>query len=254
MIKKILKRVMYILLCTCITTQLIACGLMASPNIREEDENLVAEYAAGVLLKYSAKERGGFAELKPEKVSEEPEENIPDNSEPEVAEVISSEPEEPDTEAETVVSSVTDMSMVTKGSSIADAIGIPGFDINYTGYEVADVYPPNRENALSFSMQAAAGKKLLVVHFDVLNQTNEDKMCDVLGCNVKFRVLINEEQRINEQMTILLNDLKSYSDTIPAGNKVDTVLVFEIDDNISESINSLALISVTADGESKFEL
>ena len=71
---------------------------------------------------------------------------------------------------------------------------------------------------------------------------------------IKFRILINEKDRVNEQMTILLNDLKSFSDTIPAGQTVDTVLVFEVDNDVAGSISSLALIVVNSQGESQFLL
>ena len=103
-------------------------------------------------------------------------------------------------------------------------------------------------------MQAAPGKKLIVLHFDVMNPGSADAECNVLDCNVKFRILVNETNRINEQMTILLNDLKSYKDTIGAGQTRDTVLVFEADTSVAESIGSLSLIVVSGSGESAFTL
>ena len=140
------------------------------------------------------------------------------------------------------------------GNNLAAAIGVDGFDITYQGYETVDVYPESSGDDLSFSMQSTPGHKLLVVHLDVMNNDPQEKQCDVLSCNVKFRVLINETQRVNEQMTILLNDLKSYNETVPANSSVDTVLVFEVEDQVAENINSLSLVAVTAAGESTFSL
>ena len=103
-------------------------------------------------------------------------------------------------------------------------------------------------------MQSSPGRKLLVVHLDVHNPDAQEKTCDVLSCNVKFRALINGSSRINEQMTILLNDLKSYNEVIPAQGSADTVLVFEIEEQMAENIDNLSLVTVTGAGESTFSL
>ncbi|MCR5603092.1 MAG: hypothetical protein K6G27_05245, partial [Lachnospiraceae bacterium] len=68
------------------------------------------------------------------------------------------------------------------------------------------------------------------------------------------RALINGTTRVNEQMTILLNDLKSYREMIDADSSVDTVLVFEVDSALAEQIGSLSLVVVGAGGESTFSL
>ena len=229
---------------------MIGCG-QTSP-ISEKNEELVAEYAAGVLMRYSASETGQGLQDK---------RNIPDESTEPTTPVVRDEDTKDITDhsGETPVVEAQGVENVGGGvddrpASIAAAIGIPEFDVSYRGYEIADIYPDQKSDSMGFSMQAAAGKELLVAHFDVTNNNAEARDCDVLSYNVKFRILINGEKRVNEQLTILLNDLKSYSESVAAGETKDTVLVFEIDKGESASINSLSLIAVGAAGEESFVL
>ncbi len=237
-------------------SMLSGCGLIESTGLSDEEDELVAEYAAGVIMRYSADKKGGLGDLKP---TPEP---IPWVDPASLAPTETPQEEEGDTEEEVPMEEVEERvddsaqaeSSGFNGHNLAAAIGVDGFDITYQGYETADVYPESTGDDLSFSMQATPGHKLLVVHLDVMNNDPQEKQCDVLSCNVKFRVLINETQRVNEQMTILLNDLKSYNEVIPANSSVDTVLVFEVEDQVAENINNLSLVAVTAAGESTFAL
>lgn len=253
------------IVCTILTavmcSMLGGCGLIESTGLSEEEDELVAEYAAGVIMRYSADKKGGLGDLRPtptlipwvdpasvapeeaEKEGQAEEENSPGDEMP-MEEV---EGREDATVAEPASSG-------TEGRNIASAIGIDGFDVTYKGYETVDMYPESSGDDLSFSMQSTPGHKLLVVHLNVINEEAQDKPCDVLSRNVKFRVLINGTNRVNEQMTILLNDLKSYNETIPGNGSADTVLVFEVEDQVVENIDNLSLVIVTSTGESVFAL
>lgn len=241
-------------------TMIAGCGLIQPTGLNENDEELVAEYAAGVLMRYSADKKGGLGNPKPTSKPVEAPANEVVTPVDEAAETQDESPDIPadDNEPEEV-EKTTDVladaaTAKADGAAICDAIGIRGFEMTYKGYETADIYPKSDGNDLTFSMQAAPGKKLIVLHFDVMNPGSGEAECNVLDCNVKFRILVNDTNRINEQMTILLNDLKSYKDTIGAGQTKDTVLVFEADASVAESIGSLSLIVVNGSGESAFTL
>ena len=239
---------------------LSGCSLVATTGLTENEEELVAEYAAGVLMRYVGDTKGGFGNLKPTPVPivappEEPETVNTDKADEMVP------PMDENTTDDSLFDTETDDIQVPGGTgddikdtAIAEAIGIEGFEVAYTGYEIAEVYPESGEDALSFSMQATEGRKLLVMHFDVKNKTPEDRECNVLDCNVKFRAVINDSTRVNEQMTILLNDLKSYREMIGADESADTVLVFEVESSLAEQIGSLSLAVVRSDGELLFKL
>lgn len=256
------KTLLFGLISAMLCSLLGGCGLFASTGLNDNDEELVAEYAAGVLMRYSADKKGGFGNPKPTPKPTEAPQELPEpeperDNEPD-AEELNDTPKE--NEAGSDVSEVSDNTAVKgpvpalNGAALCDAIGINGFDISYEGYEIADIYPKSDGKDLTFSMQAAPGKKLIILHLDVLNPDSAEKVCSVLDQSVKFRILVNGTERINEQMTILLNDLKSYNETIGAGEKNDTVLVFEADAPVTGNINSLSLIVVGTAGESVFEL
>lgn len=258
---KIRRVTVYLLILAVFCTMLAGCGLIQPTGLNENDEELVAEYAAGVLMRYSADKKGGLGNPKPTpKPTQAPAEEAvapvdePAQTQDEAHDIPVDENEEPKEAEETTDVSANAVTAKADGAAICDAIGIRGFEMTYKGYETADIYPRSDGNDLTFSMQAAPGKKLIVLHFDVMNPGSADAECNVLDCNVKFRILVNETNRINEQMTILLNDLKSYKDTIGAGQTRDTVLVFEADTSVAESIGSLSLIVVSGSGESAFTL
>ena len=256
--KRVKKILAYGLTAVMTASMLTGCGLIETTGLNEEEEELVAEYAAGVLMRYSADKKGGLGDLRPTPTPipwVDPADVVPTEA-PEEPEEEENEPEEVPMEevAGREDDSAGGAGAAFDGRNLASAIGIDGFDITYEGYETADVYPESAGDDLSFSMQSSPGHKLLVVHLNVHNADGQDKLCDVLACNVKFRALINETDRVNEQMTILLNDLKSYNEEIPAGGSADTVLVFEIDDQTAENINKLSLVTVGTAGESVFSL
>lgn len=235
-------------------------NLVLTTGLNDTEEELVAEYAAGVLMRYVGDKRGGFGNLKPTPIPIVAPPVESDYSSTDITGDNGSPIDDNSTDDSMFDADTADASTAGMGgapmapSDIAGAIGVEGFEISYTGYEVAEVYPDAGGDVLSFSMQATEGRKLLVVHLDVKNNASEDRECDVLGCNVKFRVIINNSSRVNEQMTILLNDLKSYREMIGAGQSVDTVLVFEVDSELADQISSLSLAVVGAGGESSFTL
>ncbi|NLG03081.1 MAG: hypothetical protein GX567_04530 [Clostridia bacterium] len=137
----------------------------------------------------------------------------------------------------------------------AEILEIAPLEVSYRSYEVCDIYPnAEASNELVFSMQALPGHKLLVFHYDLSNPTSEDVECNIFDQNFKFRAWLNDSERVNEQTTILLNDLTVYKDLVPAGQTVDTVIVFEIDEDLAANLNSEAIIVKTADAEYTYPL
>ncbi len=256
-------------------TAVLAGSLLSGCNSDEAiilaDENedaqleLVAEYAAGLLMKYDKSHANGLTIAVPQQpVMEDP----VDISSPTPAEIeemseggldptvnVSSDgpqgsAQEPGN-AEETAPAVSD-----GGGSIAEALGIPEFDVTYTGYEAVDVYPEesSNEDVVLFSLTAEEGQKLLILHFDLSNYSGADAECAPINKDVKIRLIINETDRLNQQMTILMNDLKSFDDILAAGETRDTVLVFYLDEEMQDSIESMSLLIIDTEGEHRFEL
>ncbi len=211
-----------VLLCG-LTVALLTAGCGEMPDLTQEETELIAEYAAGVLLKYDRDQVNRLVDIP---ISEE-EEGEPETEEPvEEPEDEQSEPEE--TTAVVDVSQDEDESQPMV-SSVEAYYGIPNVMINYTGYEIADSYPPSAEGEiLVFSMDAAPGKQLLVLKFNAQNLSGEEQRLNMLGYGATFRVSVNGEASKGALATMLVNDMQTYNDVIPAGSALELVSIVEI--------------------------
>ena len=208
-----------VLLCG-LTVALLTAGCGEMPDLTQEETDLIAEYAAGILLKYDKDQVNRLVDIP---IVEEAEEEL----EPEETEEEQTEPE--DEESTAVVDVSQDEETEPTVSSVEQYYGVPNVMITYTGYEVADSYPPSTEEEdLVFSMDASAGKQLLVLKFNAQNLSGEDQNLNMLGYGARFRVSVNGESSKGALATMLVNDMQTYNDVIPAGAAVELVSIVEI--------------------------
>ncbi len=234
-----MKKVRYVLLPILCIMLLGGCNLIPTVQLNEADSVLVAEYAAGLLLKYDGDHENGLMEITDEPIV-----------------VETPEPQQPaltvgDEEADGTA--VRDTSELVAPPELAAAIGIPDFQVSYIDYEICDIYPEQESDELVFSMQAQEGHDLLILHFDLTNPAAETANCDVVTKAPLFRAMINGN-RVNSQTTILLNDLAVYSGMLEANETVDTVLVFEIEESTAANLDTLSLLIVANDGDFTYQL
>ena len=97
-------------------------------------------------------------------------------------------------------------------------------------------------------MDAAEGKKLLVLQFVATNDMPEDRELDMFDANPHFRVAVNDGKPENVLSTMLLDDLAMYKDVVPAQTGVQLILVKEIP---TEEAGSIQTISLTCKNESE---
>lgn len=249
-------------LCVMMTAVLLAmgmcgCAMATQVDLTEEQSKLVAEYAAGLLRKYD-QNTTSLQTFTEETLREEPEEEVVEE-EVQEEEPQEEETSEPDVEelmddyTEPIDDAVPEAPVYEYSDSIADAVGVDGFDIQYTDYEVCDSYPKSEEGSWSISMSARRGRKLVVLHFNITNMQNEEAECDILHAGKSYRLFLNDN-RINEQVTVLLNSLSQYSDTIPAGVSEDTILIFEAPSEEAESIETMDLLIKDANSSDRFKI
>lgn len=235
--KNIIKKLISLFVVVSLSLCLFGCGGL---KITEDESRQIAEYAAGLLLKYDRNYSGAIQDVTlPQEVSvvNEPEEEfeeiveepVPDNPDNNDANI----PDEAQNDSKDEIE-YTDI-------PLAQFIEVSGFDIASTGYELSDEYPYDNDNDLYFSTQAQPGNKLLVVHFNVTNNSGADEKLNLVNKNVKYKIIINGTEVIPNSKSILLNDLEQYLEIVNAGTTADTVLIFEISDEIAGSIGTLDL-------------
>ena len=216
----------------------------AMPELTAEQSDIITEYAAGVLLKYSsnynykiADEEEVLAAMAARQEAAEPETAAETETETDIVQAEgeanqNTSPTEAETETEAEqIQFVADL-------DFAAELGIDGLISRYQSFEICSAYPGDHPG---FSVDAAQGKKLLVMHFDMEGLPEEDVDCNLFDYEIKMRVNINDTGSTSVLSTLIPNDLGTYMDIVPAGEIVDVVAVAEIDDMTAEEIQTLTL-------------
>lgn len=211
-----------------------ACGT-SGPELTEEQNAQIVEYAAGLMLKYDANYHSRLAEG--EEMEEEPEE---ESVEP-VEQPVEDEPTEEEAVGESTEEGAGQEQEEMPDKSIEEFYGLEGIAISYTGYETKDVYPEASGDDMVFAMNASEGCKLIVLNFDVQNTGGQDVNLDMLSKGTKFKISLNEASPKYALTTMLENDLASYIGTIPAGGSENLVLICELPEEEAGSIGTVVL-------------
>ena len=237
---------------TCILCSLImSIGLLLTgcsnpfdhmPDLTEEESALIAEYAAGILIKHD-KFGGKLASDEEIIYADEKEARLKASAEA-FAE-MEKEKQEQQNEAEAGDSNDTEPTAIPEEQApfegIAEFCGVDGFLVSYIGHTVCNSYPEGSEEDRVFAMDATDGNKLLVLNFIAENISGEDAELDMFSKGIRFKIGINGENAKSALSTLLLDDLASYKDIVPAQTGVQVVLVREVTAEEAASINSISL-------------
>lgn len=223
------------------------------PDLTAEQSDMIAEYAAGLLLKYSpnydykivSEEEVAAAKAAEQEELEEETQTQNEADAPSVENIPETE-KAAEGENETKLSEAEAI-LTADEVDFAAELGMDDVVIRYQSFELCDSYP---QDSSGFSVDAAQGKKLLVVHFDIEGAGQEDVDCNLFDWNLKLRMTINETDSAMALSTLLGNDLATYIDTIPAGETVDVVAVAEVDDMTEEEVSALTLRISSNEGSS----
>lgn len=214
------------------------------PDMTEEQSELIAEYAADMLLKYSPRYQYRIADEE-EVASAQTE--METSQEEETTEEAAKQQENVQQETEESIS-VDATTGVEDGSeyNLADFFGMDQFAIRYTACEVTDSYP-KADSGAGFSVTAPQGYNLLVLHFDVVNTGEETAQCDLFDQISKVRVNVNDEGYVQALSTLLTNDLTTYMDDVPVGEVLDTVVAVPVEETDLDEIQTVVMRIETQD-------
>lgn len=215
------------------------------PDMTEEQSELVAEYAADMLLKYSPNyhyriaDEEEVASAEAEMETSQEEETTQEESQP-------SQDLSQTGSGETV--SVGAETSVEDGAEydLAAFFGMDQFSIMYASCEVTDAYP-NAESGVGFSVTAPQGYNLLALHFDVENLGEEAAQCDLFDQISKVSVNVNDAGYVQALSTLLTNDLTTYMEDIPAGEVADAVVVVPVEQTDLDEIQTAVMQITTQD-------
>lgn len=228
------KVISYLLICICCFS---LCGCTPYPSMSDEDLDLVAEYAAGLLLKHSATAQNRLIDveealqvLEEESKKEEPIEEPVDETE--------EKPEDPIQPENPVIDNAEQNEEVPL-APINDAMGVNSLNVQFNGYEIKDSYPDG--SGAFFALDAGAGNKLLVVKLTLTNNTDNSVDINMLEQNVSFKVSLDGSGYKFVLSTMLLDDLSTYVGTLETGSSTQLVLISEWKEEDLANISSPTL-------------
>lgn len=225
----------------CIFCFALLSGCASYPNLTDEEMDLVAEYAAGLLLQHSEKADNRLMKvedallvLESEKQEEAEKPAVEKEEEPEKPqEETPDKPEEPDTP----VTDNTQQEVVS--GPMNEVLGLSNFTLVSNGYEIKDSYPDG--SGAFFALDATDGNKLLVMKYTLSNNGTESTAVDMLSSSSKFRVSLNGNGYKHAMSTMLLDDLSTYVGNIASGATVELVLISEWKEEELSNMSNLTL-------------
>ena len=243
--------------CICLLAVIVfstaLCGCNAKmPDLTQEQTTLISEYATHLLVKHSEiADRNLLDEADLEKgIAREAEEKERKKKADAIAqtylnaEVTKVEGTDTDDEQEMDAG----QSEMVDSRTIAEFMEEDGFMIDYVSYELCESYPSVSGEDFYIAMDATPGNQLCVVKISVSNISGQDCELDMISKKSKFIMSMADGSNVLAQSTMLLDDFASYKGSIAADATEQMVLVFEVDDTITQ-LDSAQLVIKNDSGE-----
>lgn len=229
-----MKKSIGIILTSLFVMMFAGCG-GALPEMSDAEMNAISEYAAITMLKYDANSKSRLVDL-----SQVPEPTVP-APQPEQAQEQPPEPETSSQESEPlVVDHTANGDGNVTADSLEDFLELPdNVKLTYSGYELTQSYQQTGD--LYFALEASAGKQLLVLQFEMQNQSGEAQNIRLIDQNNGYRVTVNGDYTRAALTTMLDNDLSTFIGTVSQGESRQLVLLFEVDPEKTGQIDSLQI-------------
>ncbi|MBE5941416.1 MAG: hypothetical protein E7264_02620 [Lachnospiraceae bacterium] len=231
-------------------------------DLTDEETQLIAEYAAELLLKYDINyvdkiEEGQKKEdeLLSEMMQTTQETTQMPTEEVEESTDVSEEKEEPASEQETTQSDVIDdKPAVQVETDIAKVLGMDDVTITFRDYAIVDKYPATDEQGEFIYLEASQGYQLLVLHFDVKNTTSDIVNLSLIDKEIDYRIVCNDTKAAKPMLTILMNDLGTYEMNVEPDIQEEAVLIFQVSDGMKDILETIDLYVTYNDSESKIQI
>lgn len=237
---------------------LIACGIFVTTgcgqviDLTDEENHLIAEYAAELLLKY---DRNYDTRYNPDELEDTTETMTEADATTEATTEVVSTTEAATTEQDapadgqtTQAQPVTDEAVkedigatVDSDFDIAAFVGESRISVRYAYYMVVDSYPSYDQDGMYIEVQAPEGYKLLVLKFEVENKTNEEQAVDLYNKDVNYNIVVDNSRTTKQMLTILADDLYTYDKTIQASSREEAVLLYTVSDSVANKWTDLKL-------------
>lgn len=107
---------------------------------------------------------------------------------------------------------------------LSEVMGIPGFDMQWTGTEVADDYVDPSGATLATPNK---GYRYVILTVTIRNTTDDTHRCNIAELVPALVLTVNGSERIDASQMLVSTDFATYNADIAAGESVDTKLFFQ---------------------------
>lgn len=236
-----------LIVCSMVILSLFCVGCTKTIELTDEESQLVAEYAAELLLKYDRNYDYKFYEsiedtvITTEEITEATTEVVPEDT-TEDTEEVTTEVQEPDAEDTQEVVDVLDEEVIPAGDfDVAAFAEVENVSIKYNYYMLAESYPSYDHDGMYIEIEAPDGYQLLVVKFNIENLTGDKQYIDLYTKDLTYNIIVNDERTAKQMLTILIDDLYTYQADIEGDSLEEAVVLFQVSDSVAESIVDLKL-------------
>ncbi len=238
------KKLALLSVCLCVML-LVGCEKVI--ELTDDETQLIAEYAAELLLKYDINyvDRIDDGNQKAEELAsealEESTERLTEQSTEQERTSEEATTEGMETTSGEATNETFEANPVGTESNIAIIAGIEGVDITFREYSIVDKYPATDEQGEFIYLEASEGYQLLVLHFDVVNNTQDIVSFSLLDKEIDYRIVCNGSKAANPMLTILMDDLGTLETNVEPGVQQEAVLVFQVSDSMQAELNTMDL-------------
>lgn len=212
-------------------------GCKGDIELNKEDNDHVAEYIAGVLLKYSYENEWEYQKLKNSALT---------NYQNSVS--GSTQTSSGNTKANSGSKNTASTSGSTSQSGLgvmeqfASALGLDNAQITYKTYQAGDRYPTDE---YSISVPAKSGCKVVALEFEIKNNGSSQITANTSSKGVSIKLTVGDKT-VAESATLLKNDILQLKNvSINAGSSYTATAIFQVpESNISAISGATAVISV----------
>lgn len=205
-------------------TALLLGGCGEQPySLTEDEEGVIVDYSAHAVAKFNTSQPEGLANVSHDEQETETENRITLDASGNAS------------AGEQIAEDGTEQA-AAESSTLDELFGEENLTIAYAGAEIAADYMEGGY----YSLDAEKGKVFVIVSIDITNSGTDEIAIDNFAKTPKFSVMVNGQEKADEENTILPSDFALYQETIPAGATENTVLLFQVPDSVT-SIESLDL-------------
>ena len=187
-------------------------GCATSIRLTDNENDIVAEYLAGVLLSQQRSYDQALIEPSPSPTPE-----------PTLTPTPSNDGKPTQDSSQGSASGNESSSNVQANADFTEVIGIKNFTIEYTGYDMVSSFSDEY-----FSLDASKDKQLMVIKFNAKNKSKNAIKLQLADADIQYQLDINTGTIVKPQLTFMLNDLRYIDLEIGGKESKETIVIFEV--------------------------